>query len=117
MYTSFLFYAQIDPQKLQENGKRYPDDVEGYSTLCSIGKYQWKKVNWDKEFYNDRTLIVTSLTTKPFNKKPVTVFKFDARPLVLSVKEQIVFYPTSDVAYVLMEGKSRPIKKPVIPTY
>jgi 4-amino-4-deoxy-L-arabinose transferase-like glycosyltransferase len=110
MYTSFLFYSGYSPEKFHKIGVWNPDDIEGYSTVHSIGKYEWRSII-DKDRFTPHNLIITSLTSKPYGMKVLKTFSYPSKPLVISTKEQLSFYPKADVAYVLLESKPKPKPK------
>lgn len=104
MYTSLLFYLPFDPIEFERTIKREPDDNEGFSIVKSFGKYEFKEVDWGKDYENKKNvLIVTTPDLKPANVPPLKTFYYPRRPVVLSLKEKIFQYPIEEIAYVLVE--------------
>lgn len=104
VYASYLFYSKYSPSEFHISVTREPDDSEGFSMVKSFGKFQFETLDWSK--YNDytKTLIITKLEKKPERLTPVKVFFYPQRPIVLSVKQEIVNYPVEEPAYALIES-------------
>ncbi len=104
IYTSLLFYLPFSSEEFQRTVMREPDDTEGFSVVKSFGKYQFKEVDWRKDYYKDKkTLIITTSDRKPDDVPPLKTFYYPRRPVVFSVKEKIMQYPIEEIAYVLVE--------------
>lgn len=101
MYTSLLFYTQYPPKEFQQTVKRAPDDSEGFSQVLSFGKYQFKDVDFTKD-YQKGTLIITTQNKKPDNIPTLDTFLYPKRPVAIAIKQDIIAYPAQDIAYVLI---------------
>lgn len=105
IYTSFLFYSKYPPLDFQRTVMREPDDSEGFSMVKSFGKYEFHDINWNNDYRTKRTLIVTTFDRKPNDMASIKIFYYPKRPVVVSVKQNIVQYPVEEIAYVLVESK------------
>jgi hypothetical protein len=104
VYSSFLFYTQYPPRDFQQTVKRAADDSEGFSQVESFGKYEFKDIDWTKD-YKDGVLLVTTPDRKPNDIPLLEAFKYPSRPVVFSVGQNILTYPIEEIAYVLIKGK------------
>ena len=103
IYTSLLFFNAYEPDKFQKSVKRLPDDSEGFSYVSSYGHYEWRDIDWDRDLKEPRALIVTLSGHLPTNVGVLTTFYYPQVPIVLSIKERIIQYPSKEEAYVLIE--------------
>ena len=72
----------------------------------SFGKYEFKQVIWPYDYQNNKnTLIITTAEKKPNDIPLLKTFYYPLRPIVFSLKEQIVEYPIEEISYVLVETK------------
>jgi len=105
IYTSLLFYSQYSPSQFQDSVVRSPDDSEGFTKVLSFGKYEFKKVDWKKDYAAHNVLIITAEENKPKEVASLQAFYYPPRPVVLSVREQIMQYPIRETAYVAVATK------------
>lgn len=105
VYTSLLFFTKYDPKAFKINARRNLDDAEGFSEVTSFGKYEFRDVEWGSDLQNEKTLIITSLDERPEDSQVVKQFYYPQRPIVSSVKEQIIQYPVMETAYVAVIKK------------
>lgn len=105
IYSSLLFYSRNSPYEFQKTAVWEKDDREGFSMPIVFGKYEFKTIDWQKDYPYERTLYITSPERKPKDILPVKTIYYPKRPVVLSVKEEIVRYPIEEVAYLLVESK------------
>lgn len=106
MYTSLLFYLPYSPSEFQRTVMREPDDSEGFSMVKSFGKYEFRQVIWPYDYQNNNnTLIITTAEKKPNDIPPFKTFYYPLRPIVFSLKEQVIEYPIEEISYVLVETK------------
>lgn len=105
VYTSLLFYQKAEPFQFQKTAVYSPDDSEGFSSLKSFGKYEFKEIDWTADIKQKNTLIVTTNDKKPADMVLMKNFYYPSRPVVLSIKEKLAQYPTEEVAYVVFETK------------
>lgn len=101
MYTSYLFFAKYPAQVFQQSVVREKDDSEGFSKVLSFGdgKFIFKTVDWQKD-YKPGVLIITTPQRKPYETPLLQAFYYPQHPVVFAVKQNIVFYPVQEVAYV-----------------
>jgi len=104
IYSSLLFYQAYDPEKFQKEAEWSFPDSEGFSFPKKFGKYEFKKVDWGKDFAKGN-LIITKEGEKPQGFVPKKVFYYPLRPVFLALKQEIVNYPVSEIAYEIFEGK------------
>lgn len=104
-YTSILFYSAYSPEIFQKTIKRLPDDSEGFSQVASFGNYKFKNINWDKDFKQSNSLLITNFDSKPVQIPAYKIFYYPTRPVVISDGQKILQYPTIDTSYVLIQSK------------
>ena len=105
IYTSFLFYTKYPPILFQSIVKREEDDSEGLSKVKSFGKYEFKNVDWSKDYKEKNVMIITSVDNLPQEITPTEKFLYPLRPVVISLKQTTISYPVEEQAYVLVESK------------
>jgi len=107
IYSSLLFYLPFPPKEFQNTVKRLPDDAEGFSSVESFGKYQFREIDWDKDYFTNtkKVLIVTSVDKKPDGMPILHSFFFPKRPVVIPVNGIIMQYPVQDASYVVVEKR------------
>lgn len=103
VYTSLLFYLPYSPASFQQSVKREPDDSEGFSTVTSFGKYEFKDIDWEHDLLDKKTLIITTKENLPEGVPILKIFTYPLRPIVLSVKEKVMQFPLEEDAYVAIE--------------
>jgi 4-amino-4-deoxy-L-arabinose transferase-like glycosyltransferase len=102
MYTSILFYTLFPPGEFQQTVQRSEPDSEGFTTVNSFGKYRYKSVDWEHDTKNPHTLIITGTDIKGNPTLPVyQTFMYPRRPVVISLKQEIISYPVEEIAYRL----------------
>jgi len=105
VYTSLLYYLAYPPQRFVKNVHRGPDDSEGFSKVHSFDKYSIKKIDWGSQNLMHKTLIVSTLQNVPNGASIIKTFYYPKRPVVIANGQEILQFPTEDVAYVLVEIK------------
>jgi 4-amino-4-deoxy-L-arabinose transferase-like glycosyltransferase len=103
-YTSILFYSGFSPAKFQKTEVRLPDDSEGFSKVQSFGNFEFRDVNWDIDYKQADNLIITSTNSKPAQIPTYKIFSYPTRPVVVAVGQNIYQYPTTDIAYILVQS-------------
>lgn len=105
IYTSLLFYQKFSPAQFQNTVQRGPDDKEGFSQVNSFGKFFYQKIDWSKDLKRPpKRLFVTMPGNLPAGKSALATFYYPEKPVVLSIKEQIIQYPEAQTAYVVYES-------------
>ncbi len=104
-YTSFLYYLTYSPEVFQRTVQRDKDDSEGFSKVKSFGKFEFRKIDWNKDLTSDKTLFITTFENQPEEKYIVEKILYPQRPVVINVGQEIHQFPVTDVAYVLVEKK------------
>lgn len=104
-YSSLLFYLSYSPDKFRQTVKRASDDSEGFSEVLSFGNYEFRKINWSKDRFLNRALIILKPENKPADINSILKITYPKRPVVISVKEIIQQYPVEEKAYELVETK------------
>lgn len=104
IYTSLLFYNKYDPDNFINTVTRSADDSEGFSHVLSFGKYEFKDVDWTKD-YKSGTLIITTASQKPKEIPMLKTVYYPKRPVVIAKGQEILAYPIEEIAYVMVEGK------------
>lgn len=103
VYTSFLFYSHFDPAYFQKNAAYEKDGM--LIRLRKIGKYEFRDLNWSKDAFLKKALIITRPENIPMNMTSVKIFNYPTRPVVTFFDEKFGQYPTTDIAYELYETK------------
>ncbi|MEN9407271.1 MAG: hypothetical protein RLZZ455_487 [Candidatus Parcubacteria bacterium] len=102
IYSSLLYHLPFPPKDFQETVKRLPDDSEGFSKVESFGKYRYKAIDWEKDMSKPHTLIITSKADS--RSLPILErFYYPQRPVVVANGQEIVSFPITDQAYVVLE--------------
>ena len=104
-YTSILFYTAYPPEEFQKTVVRLPDDSEGFSEVKSFGNYEFRDIDWDKDYKQPNDLIVTSPDSKPSQISLYKTFYYPTRPVVISSGQNILQYPVTDTSYMLVQSK------------
>lgn len=107
IYTSLLFYLQYPTAEFQKSVIRAPDDSEGFSEVLSFGKYELRNIDWSKDYNSKKTLLIIPESKKPTDTPSLKIFSYPKRPIVISLKQEILQYPIEEVAYVLVESKEQ----------
>ncbi len=105
VYTSLAYYLPYSPQQFVKNVRRGPDDSEGFSRVHSFGKYSFEKIDWGNQNLMHKTLIVSTLQNVAGRASIIKTFYYPKRPVVIARGQEILQFPTEDVAYVLVEIK------------
>lgn len=105
VYSSLLFYLKYKPEEFQKSVVWYPDDSEGFSMPKSFGKFEFRAIDWSKDYVQKKTLIITTQDKKPKEIPLLYEFFYPKRPVVLSIKQDIVQYPVKETAYVVVSSK------------
>jgi 4-amino-4-deoxy-L-arabinose transferase-like glycosyltransferase len=107
-YTDFLFYGKYPPEFYQNNAKY---EMRGLvNGLKSVGKYEFRKIDWNSDLSKPGTLFVVGANNVPENKKPLAVFSYPTRPVVIYYDRKIGRFPATDIAYELFESGGRGVK-------
>ena len=99
LYSSIVFYSKFSPSDFQKSVTRAMDDSEGFSRVVSFGKYQYinpESINTDAKY------LLISNVEKPGFKVVGKIF-YPKRPVVIAKGQDIVSFPVTDIAYVLLE--------------
>ena len=99
LYTSILFYSKFDPSQFQNNSIRKKEDSEGFSQVTSFGKYQYVDAGNIPNF--DHSLLITTKAIPGF--RVIKTFEYPTRPVVVANGQELVGFPVTDTAYVLLE--------------
>lgn len=105
IYTSLLFYQRYDPQQFQAQVLR--EDEKLFRAIKKIGKYEYRKIDWEKDIRAPKTLLVTDKVN--YSYSPVAYFYLPERPVVLYFEKKIAQYPVKDLAYVVYESIYEPV--------
>lgn len=105
IYTSLLFYTQFPPDNFQNTVIRQPDDSEGFSSVVSFGKYEFRPIDWTSDVGLPNTLLVSSPNLIPENMLPLRTFYYPKRPIVIAVKEMLQAYPVEEAAYAVVSSQ------------
>lgn len=102
-YSSVLFYSSYSPTLFQSTVIRYPTDAEGFTWVKSFGKYEFRDIDWNKDYHTPKTFIITTEGNLPADIKssvqPIATFMYPTRSKVLSTGEEVYQYPVTDNAY------------------
>jgi len=102
-YTSILFYTKFSPSEFLKTIQRDPADSEGFFQVKSFGKYEYRTIDWGKEYPSPKTLFITSYDKRPQNLPIKKTFYLPTRYIVSVDKEQILQYPVREAEFVIIE--------------
>lgn len=57
-YIFLLFYQQFDPATYQQTATRYPKTDDGFVHVAGFGRYEFRKIDWEKDLQLENTLLV-----------------------------------------------------------
>ncbi len=103
VYTSLLYYLKYNPEEFQRTVIREPDDSEGFSKVKSFGKFEFRKIDWEKDSKLERTLFITKDENIDGGQKIIKKILYPQRPVVINLGQEIHQFPVTDIAYVLSE--------------
>lgn len=109
IYTSILHYLQITPTSFLETVQRNPPDSEGFTQVTAFGKYRYRSINWQEDLQKPRTLYITLETSKPKEIPAVYTAYLPKRPVVISLKQELLQFPVTEPIYVAVENHSEKI--------
>jgi predicted membrane-bound mannosyltransferase len=102
-YTSILFYTAYLPHEFLQTVKRHPTDSEGFIEMKSFGKYEFREIDWARDYPSKKTLFITNFERKPDNIPLKKTFYLPTRHIVTTDKEKILQYPEHAARYVIVE--------------
>jgi len=102
LYTSLLFYGEYPPRLHQQQATYRLKGL--VNTLVTDGKYEFRKVDFQKEMHVPGTLFVTGGNNLPENVRPIAIFTYPTRPVVLFYDRTIGQFPTTDIAYEIFQS-------------
>jgi hypothetical protein len=108
IYTSLLFYGKYPPEFYQQNAIYQPRGL--VIGLLKVGKYEFRKINWEEDLQETGTLLVTGPSENPQNAKLLAVFSYPTRPAAFYYDRKISQLPVTDVAFKIYETKGSGIK-------
>lgn len=103
IYTSLIFYQQFNPDEFQKEAVYDSADSENFSFLSRVGKYEFRDIDWLTDLKFKNSLIITGSNYQPANAPAIKTFSYPKRPIVISIKQEILQYPVEEVAYVVIE--------------
>ena len=106
IYSSLLFYQAFSPQEYQKTVVYSPDDSEGFSEVKSFGEYEFREIDWSKDYSLRNTYLVTLPDKVPSNIQPVKIIYYPERPVVINVKQEIISYPVTEKAYAIIKSQN-----------
>lgn len=99
LYTSILFYSRFDPSEFQNGAVRAGDDSEGFSRVIFFGKFEY--VNVENTAFQENSLLVSNREIAGYHV--LQRFDYPKRPVVIPKGQEILQFPVTDNAYVLLE--------------
>ncbi len=97
IYTSLLFYQQVPPDVFFSQAVHEPDSL--FVHLEKMGKYQFRKIDWVKDYYCKTCLLVGGGSDIPGAHNPTKTFYYPSRPDVAYVNKKYVQFPVQDAVY------------------
>lgn len=79
-YIYYLFYNQIDPERFQKEGLRYPDTEEGFSHVYKFENIYFRKIDWSLDIAIPNRLYVDWVENIPYDATESAVI---IKPIVL----------------------------------
>jgi hypothetical protein len=101
-YTSLLFYGQYPPLTYQQQSVYKQDGM--LIKLSRSGKYEFRKIDWEKEKTDMGTLLVTGPGNLPLSQIPLATFNYPTKPVVLYFNRKIAQYPITEAAYEIFKS-------------
>jgi hypothetical protein len=101
-YTSLLFYGKYPPSLHQQSSHYSPNGL--VNKLDYTGKFEFRKVDWNKELQTPGSLYITGKSNVPSHGDPLAVISYPTHPVVLYYDRTIAQFPTTDVAYVIVRS-------------
>lgn len=105
IYTSLLYELPYSPKLFQQESVRIPDDSEGFSKVTSIGKFKFGELKSQTNTGKKKILVITSADNIGQQLNIIATIYYPQRPVVVAEGQNILQYPTKDIAYVLAETK------------
>lgn len=100
-YTSLAFYGKYNPSEFQKTAQY---ELKGLvNGVTSVGKYEFKKIDWTKNPPEPNTLYIVGPKNIPENITILREFDYPKRPLVLYYDRKIGQLSVTDKAYILFE--------------
>lgn len=103
IYTSFLFYGKYPAEFYQKNASYKPSGL--VITLSSVGKYEFRKIDWTKEKNTPKMLFVMGDDKDPLHGTPIKVFMYPTRPAAIYYDRKISQLPVEEAAFKIYETK------------
>jgi hypothetical protein len=101
-YTSWLFYSKFPPSDFIGHSHYAKDGL--LSTLAATGKYEFHKVDWEKEYpVKEKILFITSPSGDAGGVGILKTFYYPVRPVINITNNNIIGYPYHEPAYVAIE--------------
>ncbi len=102
IYTSLAFYQKYSPKSFQKEVIYQQDSL--FTSVESLGKYQFRKIDWSKDVKDKHNLLVAASSDVPANIHVIKTFYYPTRPVVLSLQNNIAQYPyTKPVVSVISQ--------------
>lgn len=100
-YTSLLYYLKYPPADFQHEAVWAAADSEGFTYPVSFGKYLFKPIDFQKDWSETDSLLVTDETHHPITRQPLQVIYYPERPVVNNIGQIIQAYPYREPAYFI----------------
>lgn len=101
-YSSLLFHSKFLPEIVQKEAVYASQGL--LATLIRVGKYEFRKVDWSHDLSSPGILFIAGSSNVPVNKKPLIIFYYPMRPVVVYYDNRIGQFPANDIAYELFES-------------
>jgi len=103
IYTSLLFYGKYPPAFYQQNATYEPRGL--VVGLSKVGKYEFRKVNWEADTKEPNVLLVVGPNENPQGVRLLATFTYPTRPVAFYYDRKISQLPATDTAFRIYESK------------
>lgn len=105
MYTSLLFYTKYPGNEFLRTAKHTQDISGNLTKLESVGKYEFKKVDFGAVSRDAGILYVTNRDIRNFRIPFKKIIYAEKQHIVIPLNGQVVQYPITDIVYIMVDSK------------
>jgi len=100
MYAFLLFYHQVPPQTVWTGLERHGADPDGWRHGKKLGKYEFRNIDWEKDFLEPKNLIFVSQGWEYPDRQVVTKeILYPQKFNVFPYGQEVIAYPEKKVAF------------------
>lgn len=101
IYSSLVFYQKYTPYKFFKNAIHNSNAL--FLRVKKLGKYEFNDINLEKIKNKRKILLVTNGKNTIPNIKPIKIFYYPTRPIVLFSDNNFLQFPVTDINYKVYE--------------